>query len=106
MAWATTDQVRERWADAPALDEVLLGAWLEAAQEACEAYAPELPAGATVPAGWREAVCLQTRAIGQAMERQGDVIGFGEAGTAVRIRPLGPEVKALLRPRRGAPVLG
>lgn len=106
MAWATVDQVRERWADAPELDDVLVGQWLEAAQEACEAYAPPLPAGTTVPAGWREAVCLQTRAIGQATKREGDVIGFGEAGTAVRIRPLGPEVKALLRPRRGVPVLG
>lgn len=106
MAWATREEVRERWADAPELDDVLLNAYIDAAQEACEAYAPELPAGATVPAGYREAVALQTRAIGQSYNRDGDVIGFGESGAAVRIRPLGPEVKALLRPRRGRPVLG
>lgn len=106
MAWATLEEVRDRWADAPSIDDVLLGQWLEAAQEACEAYAPDLPPGATVPGGWREAVVLQTRAIGANLKREGDVIGFGEGDTVVRIRPLGPEVKALLRPRRGVPVLG
>lgn len=106
MAWVTLEQIRDRWADAPDMDDVLLNEYVQAAQEACEAYAPTLPAGATVPAGWREAVVLQTRAIAQAYVRDGDVVGFGESGFAVRVRPLGAEVKALLRPRRAVPVIG
>lgn len=105
MSWVTLDEVRDRWADAPEMDDVLLTQYVDAAQEACTAYAPTLPAGATVPAGWREAVVLQTRAIAQAYQRDGDVLGFND-GFALRVRPLGAEVKALLRPRRAVPVLG
>lgn len=99
--WASLDDVRIRWRDAPLDDELLTG-MLAAAHEQVLAYAPALPIGATPPASWIEAECLQVRALGQSQERDGDVIGFGD-GFAVRVRPLGADVKALLRPRRGAP---
>lgn len=103
MAWITVDEVRLRWADAP-LDDLLLEQMLEAVHEQLVAYAPDLALGATVPASYREAEALQVRALGQAQQRDGDVLGFGD-GFAVRVRPLGEDVKALLRPRRGKPVL-
>lgn len=104
MAWATVEDVRARWADAP-LDDDLLNAMLEAAHEQVVAYAPSLPDGDPVPARYVEAEVLQLRELWQAQQRDGDVIGFGEAGYAVRVRPLGQSVRALLRPRRGVPVI-
>ena len=103
MTWATIDQVRDRWADAP-LDDVVLTSMLEAAHEQCVAYAPALALGATLPASYVEAEVLQLRALYQAQERDGDVIGYGD-GYAIRVRPLGQDVKSLLRPRRGKPVI-
>lgn len=104
MTWATLEEVRLRWADAP-LDDVLLGEMMQAAHEQLLVYAPALPEGAEVPQRYVEAEALQTRALGQAQDRDGDVIGFGD-GFAVRVRPLGAEVRALLRPRHGTPVIG
>ena len=104
MTWATTDDVRDRWNDAP-LDDVVLGAMLTAAHEQLVAYAPALVDGAPVPARYVEAEVLQVRALWQAQERDGDVLGFGESGYAVRVRPLGQDVRSLLRPRRGKPAV-
>lgn len=100
MTWAEVTDVRDRWADAP-LDDDLLGSLLDAAHEQLVAYAPVLPEDAAVPARYLEAEVLQVRALWQAQERDGDVLGFGEAGYAVRVRPLGQDVRSLLRPRRG-----
>lgn len=103
MAYATVDQVRARWSDAP-MDDVLLNEMLAAVHEQILAYAPALPIGALVPARYVEAEVLQLRALGAAQLRDGDVLGFGD-GFAVRVRPLGEDVKALLRPRRAVPVI-
>lgn len=104
MAWITLDEVRDRWADAPLNDE-LLEQMLGAVHEQLVAYAPDLAEGEPVPDRYREAEALQLRALGSAQQRDNDIVGFGD-GFAVRVRPLGEEVKALLRPRRGKPVLG
>ena len=110
MPWATLDDVRDRWADAP-LDDDLLTAMLNAAHEQLVEYAPALPVSvppdppAPIPARYVEAEVLQVRALGQAQDRDGDVLGFGD-GFAVRVRPLGAEVRSLLRPKRGTPVIG
>lgn len=101
MSWATLEDVRARWPDAP-MDDALLGDYIIAAHDQVAAYAPPLPDGASAPQSYVEAECIQTRAIGQAYDRDGDVIGFGD-GYAVRVRPLGAEVKALLRPPAGRP---
>ena len=100
-SWATLEDVRARWADAP-MDDVLLSDWLTAAHEQVSTYAPTLPDGVPVPQAYVEAECTQVRAIGQAYDRDGDVLGFAD-GYAVRVRPLGAEVKALLRPPTGVP---
>lgn len=101
--WAAVDDVRARWEDAP-LDDEVLESMLEAAHEQCVAYAPALAADAPVPRRYVEAEVIQVRALYQAQERDGDVIGYGD-GYAVRVRPLGQDVKSLLRPRRGVPVV-
>lgn len=101
--WAQIDDVRARWSDAP-LDDDVLGSMLLAAHRQCVAYAPALPVGAPIPAAYLEAEVLQLRALWNAQERDGDVLGYGD-GFAVRVRPLGQDVKSLLRPRRGVPVV-
>jgi hypothetical protein len=102
--WATLEDVRARWADAP-LDDVLLGEMLQAAHEQLLEYARTPADSDPVPQRYIEAEALQVRAIGQAQDRDGDVLGFGD-GFAVRVRPLGAEVKSLLRPKRAKPVIG
>jgi hypothetical protein len=104
VTWATLDDVRARWADAP-LDDDLLGDMILAAHEQVVEYAPTLDDLAPIPQRYIEAEALQTRALGQAQDRDGDVIGFGD-GFAVRVRPLGAEVRSLLRPKRGKPTIG
>jgi len=104
VTWATLEDVRARWADAP-LDHTLLGEMLLAAHEQLLEYAPPWLEGDPIPQRYVEAEALQTRALGQAQDRDGDVIGFGD-GFAVRVRPLGAEVKSLLRPKKGRPVIG
>lgn len=101
--WADIDDVRARWEDAP-LDDDVLASMLDAAHEQCVAYAPVLADDATVPRRYVEAEVLQVRALWNAQERDGDVLGYGD-GFAVRVRPLGQDVKSLLRPRRGVPVV-
>src|SRR5262245_44770416 len=106
-AWATPDEARAIWPDAPTggpEEDALLDRLLDSAQEVCEAYAPALADGAPVPNRYREAVCQQARAIWTNMERDGDVLGFGD-DYAVRVRPLEPSVKLLLRPQTGRPVI-
>lgn len=103
MTWATVDDVRARWADAP-LDDDLVQSMLDAAHEQCVAFAPALAEDADVPARYLEAEVIQVRNLYNAQERDGDVIGYGD-GYAVRVRPLGQDVKSLLRPQRGVPVI-
>lgn len=106
-AWASAEEARAIWPDAPTGgpdEDALLERLLDTAQEVCEAYAPDLATGAPVPARYREAVIQQARAVWSNMERDGDVIGFGD-DYAVRVRPLEPSVKLLLRPQTGKPVI-
>lgn len=101
--WATREDVRARWADAPTDDDVLQS-MLDAALDQVAAYAPTLVDPEVVPTRYLEAAVLQTRALWYAQERDGDVLGYGD-GYAVRVRPLGQDVKSLLRPARAVPVI-
>lgn len=84
------------------MDDTVLASMLDAAQDQCEQYAPAFTTPA-VPARYTEAVVIQVRALWYAQERDGDVLGYGD-GYAVRVRPLGQDVKSLLRPKRAVPV--
>lgn len=113
-SWATPDEIRRRWASAP-MDDELLVQMMTAAQSQLENYVAnrlaryvdtdgQLVIPEDVLARWREALALQVRANGQALDRDGDVLGFGD-GFGIRVRPLGGDVKALMRPKRGMPVI-
>lgn len=107
--WATRDEARAIWPDAPTggpEEDDLLDRLLKASQEVCEVYAPTPDTTVTPnpPQRYTEAVVQQARAIWSNMERDGDVIGFGD-DYAVRVRPIEPSVKILLRPATGKPVL-
>lgn len=105
--WASAEQARAIWPDAPTgtpAEDDLLARLLAAAEEVCQAYAPVLPATDPVPARYQEAVIQQARAIWSNFERDGDVLGFDGEFT-VRVRPLEPSVKLLLRPQTGKPVI-
>lgn len=105
-AWVTPDDARLLWADAP-MDDDLLASWLESSQEACEVYAPALGPTDPVPVRYVQACVLQARETYEAGQRDSaDVVGFGDTGLAIRVRPLGPTVRQLLRPRAAVPRIG
>lgn len=99
-AWATLEQARQDWPDAPTSDDVL-ARLLADATPACQAYAPALADPDTIPAHYSRACTLQARELWAAARRDGDVIGGAEY--AVRARDLTATVRSLLRPRRGLP---
>lgn len=102
--WCSPEQARDLWADAP-LDDDTLTLLLDAAQESCQEYAPA--SVDPVPFRYTQAVAMQAQDVWNAFQRDtGDVIGFADSGLAVRVRPLSSSVRALLRPRRGVPMVG
>jgi hypothetical protein len=109
IGWIDTEvdveQLAELWPDGSQLGEATYAQVLTAAYEGCLAYAPTLDAAATVPEGWRTAQIMQASELWAATRRDGDVIGFTET-VALRARPLGSTVKALLRPPHAVPRTG
>jgi hypothetical protein len=109
IGWIDTEvdveQLAELWPDGSQLGEATYAQVLTAAYEGCLAYAPTLDAAATVPEGWRTAQILQASELWAATRRDGDVISFSDT-VAIRARPLGATVKALLRPRTAVPRVG
>lgn len=101
--WADIEDARVPglWPDAGTVDDVTLQDLLDSAYLTCLAYAPALP-DASVPITYTQAVVMQAREGWQAFRRDGDVIGFDTY--AVRVQPLTPRVRQLLRPARGVPV--
>ena len=95
--------VRSEWDDAPleddALSELVQAAWIQ-----CWTYAPTLPEGTDAPDSYRLAVKMQARALWRStVSNGGNTLGGSEFG--VTVFPLDWTVKALLRPKRGKPVL-
>lgn len=109
IGWIDTEadaaQLADLWPDGGQLAEETYAQVLTAAYEGCLEYAPALPVGGTVPEGWRTAQIMQASELWSATRRDGDVIGFSDT-VAVRARPLGATVKALLRPRSAVPRIG
>ena len=104
-SWVNLTDARAWWADAVTLDDDVLEHLLTLSQTVCEANVPasELPMPVPAPDRVQHAVVLHAQDTWQAATRDGDVIGFGDY--AIRVRALGADVLALLRPYRG-PVLG
>lgn len=87
------------WPDVP-MDDDATNLYLDAAKDACLAYAPALPAGVTeIPAGWRLAQAMQARNIYNAAKAApgGDMDG---SSYGISTFPLDWQVQQLLRPRR------
>lgn len=105
--WHDTVSIRLIWSNAPAADP-LLQDLLDAAKAQVIAYAPALVDPAVIPATYRVAHGLQTRAIweSQTANVAGDVDAIGLEGYQVRVYSLAKPVRELLRPPNGVPVLG
>lgn len=107
---ATTAQAKAQWADATNLPDATLQELLDAAWQQCLDYLPDTvvagfatTAASTYPT-YRLANIYAARDLWTAFRRDGDVIGFDTY--AVRVRPLSDQVRALLRPPTGLPVVG
>lgn len=111
--WLTNDEVRDLWEDAPA-DEELLNMLNDSAITQLTAYAPILlpktsEDGLTyypsVPQNYRLAQLMQVRNLFNAgrVAPSGD---FGSGEFTFTPFPLTWQVQALLRPKRGRPLVG
>jgi len=105
--WYTYDEAKGDWPDLPTGKE---GAdLLVAARIQCEAFAPAPePGSRSIPETYRMAHLMQAKAIRQAQTTGGSsTSGDLEAGgQTVRVFPMDWQVKQLLRPTRGLPVVG
>lgn len=100
MEWLTIaarEDVEAIWPGAIGVADDTLAAYLAAAAESCEAFAPNLPAGTAFPASWATAQILQARAIARA-GRTGAGDQEGGFGETVTVFPMDWQVKQLLRP--------
>ena len=97
-------ELEDAWPDAPQ-DSATVDRLLEAAYIQCSAYAPALAVGAPIPANYQLALIMQTRALWQSTVTDTQD-GLGEGGFRVTVFPMDWTVKALLRPKRGVPVVG
>jgi hypothetical protein len=103
MAWLTAADrttVETLWPDADGiLDDPVLNLYLDAAREACEAFAPALAEGQEMPASWQLAQVMQARNVWNAGNASagGD---FDGSSYGLSTHPLDWQVKQLLRPRR------
>lgn len=104
VGWVTLGEARAQWADAPVDDEYLADL-LDSAFDQCEAYAPALAEDEAAPVRYRVAQVMQARAIYRAM-KTGDNDSLGADGFTVTVFPMDWNIKNLLRPRRGVPIVG
>ena len=102
-AWATPEQARQDWPDAPTSDPVL-ARLLDDATAQCQAYAPALAEDAEgPPSAWQRACVLQARELWAAARRDAATsMGVTDA-YPVPALPLTAAVRGLLRPRRAVP---
>lgn len=102
VGWVETEDVTERWLDAP--EEPELSELLEIAHDVCAAYAPALAAGDKTPAAWGKAQLLQAQHV-YARSKSGNGDTIGADGYTVSTYPLVLEARSLLRPKR-SPLAG
>lgn len=103
--WHNLDSIRAEWPDAEAIPDWSLFALLEVARDQCVAFAPALADDAPVPTRYREAQRIQARNVWNAARVAPDGT-VGQDDFIIRPFPLDWHVKAILRPKRGIPVIG
>lgn len=98
-AWLTVTQLRARWSNCPAADQ-LAEQLLDAARDQVIEYAPVLAEGDPIPARYIIAQGLQARAIWEASKANvtPDSDSVGMDGYQVRVYSLAKPVRDLLRP--------
>lgn len=101
--WHTLDSIREEWPDAAQVEDRQLHELLWVAQSAVEAYAPTFTG--RPPTDYRKAQAMQARNVwnSSAVAPSGEV---GAEGFVIRPFPLDWQIRQLLRPKRGIPVVG
>jgi hypothetical protein len=105
--WHTLASARASWSDAQQLSNVQLFEHLEAARVAVVNFAPFINRGPGmhVPEAHRLAQLLQARSLWNVSKSNtGSEVIAGEFGS-ITIRPLDSNVRALLRPKSGVPVI-
>jgi hypothetical protein len=101
--WLKMDEARSLWADAP-VNDVYLFQLLDSAKTQCATYAPTLGLTDIVPNNYKQAQLMQVRAVYMSfISNQNDSVGVD--GYQVRTFPLDWNIKALLRPKSGRPVM-
>lgn len=104
--WHTIETARELWADLPS-DQVEAYNMLNGARGAVEDYDDgRVLTGPTVavPDRFRQAQLMQARAVWNAT-KTGSEEQIGVDGFAVRVYPLDRNIRQLIRPRSGRPVI-
>lgn len=101
--WHTLDSARDDWDDAPDGDSTLYDL-LDIAREAVTEFAPALEEDELPPLNYRKAQLMQARNVWNATEVRpsGEV---GADGYVIVPKPLDWQIKQILRPRRGVPVV-
>lgn len=105
--WYTAEEAEADWSDASQMTAEQLSNLLDAAKDAVVAYAPvvETPL-TTIPAGYREAQLLQARNVWNSQKASPATGDFDNGQYGLGAYPLDWQVKQLIRPKRGMPVIG
>jgi hypothetical protein len=104
--WATLAITRASWVDARAVDDDVLYEILQIAKHQVIEYAPALAEDADVPQSYRLGQILQARNTYNSSIVDASSGDIGADTFVIRPFPLDWQVKQLLRPRRGNPVVG
>jgi hypothetical protein len=102
--WHTLDTVRDQWPDAEHIGDASLWEVLDVARHQVLEFAPTIADGDPVPDRYRLAQRMQARNLWNAARVAPDG-GTGEGDFILRPYPLDWHVKAILRPKRGMPVV-
>lgn len=101
--WFTLGDAHLQWTDAP-FEDVQLHTLLESSKVAVLTYAPALTEGTRIPANYRQAQLMQARSIWNAAKGT-DQAMLGPEGFALPVYPLDKNIRQLLRPKSGLPVI-
>ena len=104
--WATLSLARDQWIDARTIEDAMLYDLLALSKSQILEYAPVLADGVAVPLTYRMAQITQAKNV-----YNGSLVdaGTGDIGNdtfTIRPFPLDWQVKQMVRPRRGTPVVG
>lgn len=104
--WATLALTRDQWVDARTMEDALLYELLELSKVQILEYAPALADGVAVPLQYRLAQIVQAKNVYNSSLVDAGSGDIGNDTFTIRPFPLDWQVKQMLRPRRGTPVVG